>query len=451
MGHENDLPDGWQWSGIEGADLPMAPGWTVAPSPQHDPLATLFAPPEGDDGLRPTVVLRRAASQGASLAAISAQGMAQMLTQWEGSTLVSNDAMTLQGHEVRAQRYLLEAAGRSAVLERWLVATGSTVVELNGTVPVSRFLEVGPEIEQMMMNARFQDAPPTAPAPDGGAVPEPRLDQQMSEAVGLRLETMHGLRQDQGYLMAGPTVTESALQFLQDAAPAGALGTLVAGQSPDEVALLEAQGLVQDGKLTEEADRLLAPVLDQQAYLRVVLIHRGRESHLHLWMGNQGLTTVAAGAPLHNLVEFSQADHQRLRDVYVLDVSTTEGVPAIVARWMGLGPTWPVQASNLRMTARQLEDRVADGPGAAADPSASLGARVSDSQWVSITLEQVPVGTGPSITLVHALGAGYLQPAPAEGGHQEITDDTELQFASLPPRQLLDLIVGVIDHLLSAD
>lgn len=450
MEHQQDLPEGWSWAGAVDARIPLPPGWTSAAPEGGDPIAVLYAPAEGDDGLRPNVVVRRGATHGSSLAAVSSHGMAQILSSWPGSALVSNDAMVLGGHEMRAQRFVLEAAGRSALLERWLVGTGHTAVEVSGTIPVSRFLEMGPLVEQMVMGARFGDAEPLAAAPTPGAFPEPRLDAQVSEAVGLRLEELSGLRRDQGYSLVGPAVTEDALELAQDAARQESRRRRGADEEGSASALLRKQGLIDDrGELTDSGRRLMAPVVDQHACLRVTLSHRGRDSHLHLWLGEGGTSLVAAGAPLHSLLAFTPEDHQRLQSVYVLQEVASESVPRVIAQWIGLGPTWPVQSSMLRMTGRQLQDRLDAGPPAGADPEASLPSRLVDGEWVAVTIEQVPVGSGPSITLVHALGAGYFQPHPVDGGFAGMEAGAVLQFAPLASRQMWDLIVGIVDAALA--
>lgn len=449
MSHESQLPPGWTSSGIAGSDVLVPPGWAVAVSLPADPLATIYAPGEGDDGLRPTLVIRRGATGGASLAAVSAQGMATMLVSWPGSHLVSNDAMEIQGFEVRAQRFLVDGPGRSAVVERWLVLTGATVVELTATVPVSRFLEVMPAIETMIMNGTYADAPPSAPAPQPGTYSEPRLDEQFSEAVGHRLEAIDALRRDQPLAVNGPTVSESALDLLQGAASSGRLGSLIEEQWPEEVAALRSQGLLEDRTFSEEATRLLEPVVNQYAYLRVNASHRQQESHLHLWLGHGGTALAAVGAPVPHLMTLEAEDHRRLRDILVLDVVAAEEVPGVIARWMGLGPTWPVVSTSHELTAGELESRLADGPRADADPSASLAARWADSEWVMITLEQVPSGAGPNITLLHAEGAGYAQPTPIEGDWADVADSTRLRFVPLAPRQVWDLVVGIVDHLVT--
>ncbi|GAA1125328.1 hypothetical protein [Citricoccus alkalitolerans] len=450
MNHDEQLPSGWTSSGIPGSDVLVPPGWTVAATPSADPLATIYAPAESDDGLRPTLVIRRGPTGGASLAAVSAQGMTTMLVSWPGSHLVSNDAMEIQGFEVRAQRYLVDGPGRSAVVERWLVLTGATVVELTGTVPVSRFLEVMPDIETMIMNGTYADAPPSAPEPPPGTYGEPRIDEQFSETVGHRLEAVDALRRDQPLAVRGAAVSESALDLLQGAASTGCLGSLAEEQWPEEVAMLRSQGLLEDRTLSAEATRLLEPVTDQYAYLRVSASHRQRESHLHLWLGHGGSALAAVGAPIQHLVTLDAEDHHRLRDVLVLDATAAEEVPGVIARWMGLGPTWPVTSTSHELTADELEDRLATGPRTGADPSASLAARWADSEWVMITIEEVGVGDGPNITLLHAEGAGYAQPTPVDGDWTDVADATRLRFVPLAPRQVWDVVVGIVDHLVTA-
>lgn len=330
-----------------------------------------------------------------------------------------------------------------------MVLTGATVVELTATVPVSRFLEVTPTVEMMIMNGTYADAPPSAPDPEPGTYGEPRIDEQFSEAVGHRLEAIDAVRRDQPFSVQGPAVSESALDLLQGAASAGRLGSLAEGQWPEEITMLRSQGLLEDRTFSEEATRLLEPVTRQYAYLRVSAIHRQRESHLHLWLGHGGTALAAVGVPVPHLVTLDAEDHRRLRDVLVLDVTAAEEVPGVIARWMGLGPTWPVVSTSHELTADELESRLATGPRVGADPSASLAARWADSEWVMITLEQVAAENGPNITLLHAEAAGYAQPTPVDGDWADVSDSTRLRFVPLASRQVWDLVVGIVDHLVN--
>lgn len=198
--------------------------------------------------------------------------------------------------------------------------------------------------------------PDRAPTPAAG----------FTDADGQSVERLDDLNRRQSWTSAGPVLDRDQLELLRRLLDSGrGLGRLERGTYAGPLrALQDAQLCDERGVVTPAGFTVVSPLRNAEASVRVITRRGPRTSILQSWRGDHGGTTVLAGpdaaAQWATDPALPFADHQTLDMVQ----SGTEA--AVIAAWVGAGPTWPVLDRDVAVMPSVMT-RLAEGSPVEAD------------------------------------------------------------------------------------
>lgn len=214
---------------------------------------------------------------------------------------------------------------------------------------------------------------------------EPRPDTEASDAYGDAVEELGKIRTAMPWSSRGPHLAMETLEFMALYASRRRLGRFEASQNPGHVDSLVAADLMEEDGSWNAAGLFLTDAFrNTRASIEVDGGHGPTRSRLDIKVGNQtALAMAGPGSPdVLGGIGMSTGHRQ-------LDIVGVEGVPALIAQWVGLGPAWSV-GNAVEMDGTDFS-QILQGPGPIAcrsEPPAGFE-RFWDEPWFEWSVRMV--------------------------------------------------------------
>ncbi|GAA3697858.1 hypothetical protein GCM10022377_08460 [Zhihengliuella alba] len=420
---ERILPEGYTYLEHDGARLAFPVEWERADAPAGS-LAVVHPEAEGL-AFRPNVVVRVSDYAG-SLPALAAFSLATTRAQINGCHFVAHDELDLDGGEGRRQRFAYAAGGFDLVVDRYLAVRGGRALEITVTATVALAYEMLP-VGAVVAGSLDWDAA-AVPASSGtrdaevsSGTKEPRHDRWLSELAGHPIEDLSKLPAVQGYRSDGPTLSAAAVNLLKEHAKRSRFGRFDVAAHQAEMGELRAAGLIDAaGKFSPDLEFILGALREPEFRIEIGARHQGLDTTLDIHVGaGRALVLAGPSAPelIHGVAPRSDGLGGTPRGTFLLDLATTEGVPALIAAWAGLGPAWSVTGNVRTLEPGELE-RGCDAPLAVPTDADAASRRLLAQPWFgwSMTIPDL----GFERTWLNAGAAGHYAVGALDDGGSEL-------------------------------
>ncbi|MBB5750675.1 hypothetical protein [Micrococcus sp. TA1] len=206
------------------------------------------------------------------------------------------------------------------------------------------------------------DAPAYAWVPDRAPTPAAGF----TDSGGQPVERLDDLNRRQSWVSEGPVLDRDQVELLRRLMDSGrGLGRLERGTYARQLQALQDAHLCDErGRVTPAGSTVVAPLRDAEASVRVITRRGSRTSILQAWRGDRGGTTVLAGPDA--AAQWATGPEQPLADRQTLDMVQSGTEAAVIAAWVGAGPTWPVLDRDVTVMSSVMT-RLAEGSPVEAD------------------------------------------------------------------------------------
>lgn len=214
---------------------------------------------------------------------------------------------------------------------------------------------------------------------------EPRPDPQASAAYGEPVEELGKLRTALPWSSRGPHLAWETLEFMALYASRRRLGRLEARSNRAAVDTLVAADLMKADGAWNDAGLLVTDALrNTRASIEVDGGHGPTRTRMDIKVGNRTALAMA-GPGVDDVLEGigMSTTHRQL------DIVGVEGVPALIAQWVGLGPAWSV-GQAVEMDGSEFSQILHRGGPGAGGPGAPSGfERFWDVPWFEWSIRVV--------------------------------------------------------------
>lgn len=348
-----------------GVRMTVPPGWEqVVFEPNDEGFAPLVLAPQGwrhEDGFRPSLTV-----VGVSSETEEGQASAQLAGTEALAVLIDTDDTHVVSYDpypgLRVIRAATHQGDLGLVMMQWVLPRPGRTVTATGLVDTDRYSRVAPIFEQLIGQLEWED-------PDGSAATEPR--QGVTESTeprtdtylahhGEALEDLSRVPQAQAYEVDGLALPRAALVALS-AARRGRIRLDRGKADAEEIftALLEAELVDPDGRLTQDGRTITRTIDSATNALTVEATVGSLPLSWRSWSAD-GMSVVARTASPtcwwhrrpggDELLEIPQQVH--------LQVLATSTLAMEIARWVGLGPGWPLDLGSAQIEADRFAERV---------------------------------------------------------------------------------------------
>jgi hypothetical protein len=205
-------------------------------------------------------------------------------------------------------------------------------------------------------------------APGYGWVPDraPTPAAGFTDAGGQPVERLDDLNRRQSWTSEGPILDREQLELLRRLMDSGrGLGRLERGTYAGQLrALQDAQLCDERGRVTPAGSAVVSPLRNAEASVRVITRRGPRTSILQSWRGDHGGTTVLAGPDA--AAQWAMDPALPFADHQTLDMVQSGTEAAVIAAWVGAGPTWPILDRDVTVMPSVMA-RLAEGSAVEAD------------------------------------------------------------------------------------
>ena len=205
-------------------------------------------------------------------------------------------------------------------------------------------------------------------APGYGWVPDraPTPAAGFTDAGGQPVERLDDLNRRQSWTSEGPILDREQLELLRRLMDSGrGLGRLERGTYAGQLrALQDAQLCDERGRVTPAGSTVVSPLRNAEASVRVITRRGPRTSILQSWRGDHGGTMVLAGPDA--AAQWAMDPALPFADHQTLDMVQSGTEAAVIAAWVGAGPTWPILDRDVTVMPSVMA-RLAEGSAVEAD------------------------------------------------------------------------------------
>lgn len=165
---------------------------------------------------------------------------------------------------------------------------------------------------------------------------EPRTDAEASAVYGEGVEELNKIRTVEPWSSRGPLLSLETIDFMAMYAARRRVGRLEIRRNQEQVkALVDADLMRPNGAWNEAGEFATDGFRQQHVSVEVDAGHGTTRSRLDIKVGNMSAIAVAGPEIQAVLSGVGMSTTHRQ-----LDIVRVEGVPGLIAQWVGLGPAW---------------------------------------------------------------------------------------------------------------